>query len=97
MDPELIPTNEMDVIDAMSCNGKLEVGHWDEKDDDSTLPMEDQYFWRQTFDCANTKTFSKLRHVCIDQAPVNPDEVLSTARTRLPEVAAREVYRRGSG
>ncbi len=55
---ELIPTNQMDVIDAMSVNGKLEVGHWEEKDDDSMLPMEDQYFWRQTLDYGNMKTFS---------------------------------------
>lgn len=55
---ELIPSNEMDVIDAMAVNGSLDVYHWDEKDDDSALAGEDQYFWRQTFDFANTKTFS---------------------------------------
>ena len=73
---ELIPTNQMDVFDAMAVNGSLEVVHWDEKDDDSALMHEvenlptsaeqsvhthvsqDQYFWRQTYDFANTKTFS---------------------------------------
>lgn len=55
---ELIPSNEMDVIDAMAVNGSLEVYHWDEKDDESTLATEDQFFWRQTYDFANTKTFS---------------------------------------
>ena len=55
---ELIPTNEMDVIDAMAINGSFEVAHWDEKDDDSVAMEEDQFFWRQTYDFANTKTFS---------------------------------------
>ena len=55
---ELIPTNQMDVIDAMAVNGSLDVYHWDEKDDESALAGEDQYFWRQTFDFANTRTFS---------------------------------------
>lgn len=55
---ELIPTNQMDIIDAMAVNGSFEVTHWDEKDDDSALANEDQFFWRQTYDFANTKTFS---------------------------------------
>ena len=55
---ELIPTNQMDVIDAMSTNGSLQVHHWDEHDDESPLMTEDQYFWRQTLDYGNTKTFS---------------------------------------
>ena len=37
---ELVPTNEMDVIDAMTVNGSLNVVHWDERDDDATLPDE---------------------------------------------------------
>ena len=32
---ELIPTNQMDVIDAFSVNGSVEVVHWDEVDDES--------------------------------------------------------------
>lgn len=32
---ELIPTNEMDIIDAMSVNGPCNVVHWDETDDDA--------------------------------------------------------------
>lgn len=32
---ELIPTNQMDVIDAFSVNGSVEVVHWDELDDES--------------------------------------------------------------
>ena len=37
---ELIPTNEMDIIDAMTVNGSLTVVHWDETDDDAALPDE---------------------------------------------------------
>ena len=57
---ELVPTNQMDIIDAMAVNGKLEVKHWDETadEDETSMPQEDEYFWRQTFDFANTKTFS---------------------------------------
>lgn len=64
---ELIPTNQMDVIDAMAVNGALHVRHWDElaDDDEASMPGEEEYFWRQTFDFANSKTFSvrsKLKH-----------------------------------
>jgi hypothetical protein len=57
---ELVPTNQMDIIDAMAVNGGLKVKHWDETadDDETSMPEEDEYFWRQTFDFANTKTFS---------------------------------------
>lgn len=95
---ELIPTNQMDVIDAMAVNGALEVKHWDEfaDDDEKSMPQEDEFFWRQTFDFGNTKTFSvcrhrsvvlvlleaftntcqKLRQICVDKAPQNPDELI---------------------
>lgn len=55
---ELIPTNQMDVIDAMAVNGSLEVNYWDDKEDDSEMMNDEQYFWRQTFDHVNTRTFS---------------------------------------
>jgi len=55
----------MDIIDAMAVNGKLDVKHWDETadEDETSMPEVDEYFWRQTFDFANTKTFS-VRHEC---------------------------------
>ena len=34
---ELIPTNQMDIIDAMTVNGPCDVVQWDEKDDDSPV------------------------------------------------------------
>jgi len=56
---ELIPTNQMDIIDAMAVNGPLVVRNWDDfEDDGKSMPEEDQYFWRQTYDFANTKIFS---------------------------------------
>lgn len=57
---ELIPSNQMDIIDAMTVNGALSVKHWDEMadDDEHSMPEEEQYFWRQTYDHANTKTYS---------------------------------------
>ena len=37
---ELIPTNQMDIIDAMAVNGSSDVVQWDEKDDDTPLMTE---------------------------------------------------------
>lgn len=47
---ELIPSNEMHVVDAMTVNGRLDVTHWEENLDDDGMIEEDQYFWRQTYD-----------------------------------------------
>jgi len=45
---ELIPSTEMQVIDAMSVNGSFPVKYWDEyKDDDK--PEANGYFWRQSY------------------------------------------------
>lgn len=57
---ELIPTNDMTIIDAMSVNGALPVVHWDEYADDDAMIEEDQYFWRQTYD-----VHSGLLSVCV--------------------------------
>jgi hypothetical protein len=55
---ELIPSNQMDIIDAMAVNGSLDVYAWDDTDDNSAMMEDDQYFWRQTFDYAVTRTYS---------------------------------------
>ncbi|KAK4565531.1 hypothetical protein LTR86_004148 [Recurvomyces mirabilis] len=73
---ELIPTNHMDIIDAMTVNGRLELYHWAEEDDESAMPGIGEHFWRQTYDFAGTKTFSELRHICIDDRPQNPDKMI---------------------
>lgn len=49
---ELVPTNQIDIIDAMTVNGRFDLKHWDEIeeiDQDGAL-REDVYYWRQTFD-----------------------------------------------
>ncbi|KAH9826738.1 hypothetical protein Tdes44962_MAKER09964 [Teratosphaeria destructans] len=77
---ELIPTNQLDIIDAMAVNGSIQVMWWKERDDKAEMPGKDEFFWRQTYDLVNTtnpsEAFSKLRHLCIDDAPQNPDEMI---------------------
>jgi hypothetical protein len=43
---ELIPTNQMDIIDAFSVNGSVDVVHWNENDDDTEL-MNEVCFMKQ--------------------------------------------------
>ncbi|KAF2217442.1 hypothetical protein CERZMDRAFT_92093 [Cercospora zeae-maydis SCOH1-5] len=71
---ELIVSNQMDIIDAMSVNGTLDVVALDDKDDESP-EIEDQYFWRQTYDFV-TKKYSVLRKICRDKVPANPDQLI---------------------
>jgi hypothetical protein len=54
---ELIPTNQMDVIGALSVNGIFSLKHSDEfgVDNQKDFLGEDKYFWRQTFDFVNKR------------------------------------------
>ena len=54
---ELIPTNQMDVISALSVNGISPLKHSDEfgVDNQKDSLSEDKYFWRQTFDFVNKR------------------------------------------
>lgn len=74
---ELIASNHMDIIEALSVMDKASVMHWDE-DMDKPWPGKEQLFWRQTFDVGRRKgqQLSSLRTVCVDKAPCNPDEGL---------------------
>jgi hypothetical protein len=56
---ELVPTNQMDVINAQAVNGTFELIHDDHPKDDvrNNAPGRDKYFWRQTFDFT-TKSLS---------------------------------------
>lgn len=49
---ELVPTNQMDVINALSVNGTFQLKHYDKSEDDDRKNASgaDEYFWRQTFD-----------------------------------------------
>ncbi|OMP87498.1 hypothetical protein BK809_0007585 [Diplodia seriata] len=51
---EVIASNRMQIIDALTVNGKADLKHWAEDDDGDVLGA-DQLFWRQTFDWANGK------------------------------------------
>jgi hypothetical protein len=62
---ELIPTNQLDIIDAMTVNGRLDIYHWVEEDDESQMPGIGEHFWRQTYDAANTRTFSVSLTWCL--------------------------------
>lgn len=47
---EIIASNTMQIIDALTVNGKADVRHWTEDDNGEVLDA-DQIFWRQTFNC----------------------------------------------
>ena len=51
---ELIASNHMEIIDAMTVAGKASVSHWLEKDEENVL---DALYWRQTFNW-QTQTLS---------------------------------------
>jgi hypothetical protein len=46
---ELIASNDMQIIDAMTVNAKANVRHWVELEDKSEVFPGDQLFWRQTY------------------------------------------------
>ncbi|KAF1989591.1 hypothetical protein K402DRAFT_258286 [Aulographum hederae CBS 113979] len=67
---ELLASNEMCVIDAMTVNQRISTTHWDENDDSQDIPAD--LFWRQEYNF-DTKKISKLRTHCICDQPYNPD------------------------
>lgn len=52
---ELIASNHMDIIEALTVADKAEVVHWEEDPDRADWPMKDQWFWRQTYDLSKPK------------------------------------------
>jgi hypothetical protein len=63
---ELVPTNQIDIIDAMSVNGKFYLKHWDEmkdidQDDQDDTSEKDVYYWRQTFNFAEQRLSKKAK------------------------------------
>ena len=44
---ELVASNHMDIVDAMTVSGRAHVKHWLELDEDEELP---DLYWRQKFD-----------------------------------------------
>ncbi|KAL5113694.1 hypothetical protein ACEQ8H_008423 [Pleosporales sp. CAS-2024a] len=72
---ELIASNHMDIIDALTVEDKDTLMYWDE-DFEKPFPTTDDLFWRQTFDVTKPKghKLSPLRTICLDKAPCNPDQ-----------------------
>lgn len=89
---ELIISNHMDIIEAVTVESSAEVVHWND-DPDSMALLADQLFFRQSYDITKkTNRLSvstlvatvhltlimsqKLNTYCIDKQPSNPDELL---------------------
>ena len=72
---ELIASNHMDIIDAMTVAGKAEVTRFEEKDDEPTVP---DLYWRQTYDTVTNKVSVSieiprwLSSSCSDHAVAKP-------------------------
>lgn len=47
---ELIASNHMDIVEALTVADKADVMHWEEDPDGSDWPADDQLFWRQIYD-----------------------------------------------
>ncbi|KAI9812522.1 MAG: hypothetical protein M1826_002812 [Phylliscum demangeonii] len=71
-DNELVASNHMDIIDAMTVSGKALVDHWLEKDDEENPPA---LFWRQTYNYL-TRRLSTLRKRCVCLKPYKPENSL---------------------
>nr|POF07883.1 hypothetical protein CFP56_66175 [Quercus suber] len=91
---ELIPTNQIDIIDATSVNGKIDLVHWEENQEDQARLEEDQFFWRQTFDYATTQTFSvsvAILFLLFHSTPIQTNKLPPPAtQTNLHRQCARE-------
>lgn len=75
---ELIPSNHMQIIDALSVDGKMnddELKKFDESDDHGYQVRAGSYFWRQVYDC-RTGQLSNLRKFCKCKAYTNPEQAL---------------------
>ncbi|KAI9812406.1 MAG: hypothetical protein M1827_004637 [Pycnora praestabilis] len=71
---ELVVSNHMEIIDAMTVAGKADVSHWVEEDDETDQTFTELY-WRQTFNYV-TQNLSDLRPRCVCKQPYNPDKFL---------------------
>jgi len=52
---ELIASNRMDIIEALTVENRVDVRRWEEKDDQGELLEPTQLFWRQTLDFSKNK------------------------------------------
>ncbi|KAJ9634198.1 hypothetical protein H2199_009082 [Coniosporium tulheliwenetii] len=72
---ELIASNDMQTIDAMTVDGKADVRQWIEDDEADEVLDAGQLFWRQTWD-ARSRMLSAPREHCVCRKPFNPDKLL---------------------
>ncbi|KAA8895590.1 hypothetical protein FN846DRAFT_329200 [Sphaerosporella brunnea] len=69
---ELLASNHMEIVDAMTVSGRAHVTHWLELDEEEDIPG---LFWRQKFDWP-TSQLSELRTHCRCHKHYNPDSLL---------------------
>jgi hypothetical protein len=70
---EVIASNQMEIVDAMTVSEKVGVLFMAE--DEIVPPMHNGLYWRQRFDVYGEKT-SPLKKYCICQGHCNPDEAM---------------------
>jgi hypothetical protein len=81
---ELIASNDMAIIDALTVNDLAEVIHWNEDPDSDEWPAKDQLFWRQTLDIERPK--AQRLSVC---ATPHGSSSLANLLTEAPYVLRR--------
>jgi len=69
---ELVASNHMEIVDAMTVSGRANVKHWLELDEDEDLP---DLFWRQKFDYP-TQSLMDIRQHCRCHRYYNPDQLM---------------------
>jgi hypothetical protein len=67
-DSELIASNHMDIVEALSVSDRAHVVYWNEDPEISEWPLRDQLFWRQTYDIEKPK--AQQLSVCRDHTLV---------------------------
>ncbi|KAI9662225.1 MAG: hypothetical protein M1821_008391 [Bathelium mastoideum] len=84
---ELVPSNDMAVVDAMTVNGLVSLKKWDEYDDDDDPDTGTDevpgFFWRQTYN-VQKRQLSQLRQHCFCNLPSNPDNLLVQCTNKAP-------------
>ncbi|CAO2657058.1 Nn.00g058610.m01.CDS01 [Neocucurbitaria sp. VM-36] len=75
---ELIVSNHMDIIEALTVESTANLIYWEDDPEKSEWPAKEQLFWRQSLDINQPrgKQLTKLKTYCVDKAPCNPDEPL---------------------
>jgi hypothetical protein len=74
---ELIMSNHMEIVDAMTVASGADISHWDEKVEDQDVG---ERFWRQFYDVrlrdSKSGGLSAIREHCVCREYYNPDETM---------------------